>query len=274
MNRSLLSILSLTFYLCSVSAVFPQETPLSTKSKRAGAMFTEAINYYDQKDYQKAMRLLDKATQEDTGFVEAYILKGDILSDQQYIHEAIAQYKKAISIGPDFSPSIYYITANLELMNGLYGDARNDYMKFLSYSDQPKDKQDKANKSIKSCDFGINSMAHPVPFKPVNLGDSVNSPYDDYMNAVTPDEQELFLTRKLPRNHPANKEATESGRKHLTLVHLSIQKKMKEPFVFLLTGNISFLLPVTGLMDMGAVIFTGQEGREMSGLHLKTWVRL
>jgi len=39
-------------------------------------MFTEAINYYDQKDYQKAMRLLDKATQEDTGFVEAYILKG------------------------------------------------------------------------------------------------------------------------------------------------------------------------------------------------------
>jgi outer membrane protein OmpA-like peptidoglycan-associated protein/tetratricopeptide (TPR) repeat protein len=207
--RNLLCGLTLAFFLCSVSATFSQETPLSTKSKRAGAMFTEAINYYDQKDYQKAMRILDKAIQEDTGFVEAYILKGDILSDQQYIHEAIAQYKKAIAIGPDFSPSIYYITANLELMNGLYLDARKDYVKFLSYSDQPKDKQDKATKGIKSSDFGINSMAHPVPFKPVNLGDSINSPDDDYMNAVTADEQELFLTRKLPRTHPADKEATE-----------------------------------------------------------------
>ena len=47
-------------------------------------MFTEAINYYDQKDYQKAIRVLDKATQEDSAFVEAYILKGDILSEQQY----------------------------------------------------------------------------------------------------------------------------------------------------------------------------------------------
>ena len=209
MNSRSLRFLTLVFYFCSISAVYTQNTPLSTKSKRAAAMFTEAINYYDQKDYQKAMRMLDKATQEDSGFVESYILKGDILSDQQYIREAIVQYKKAIAVGPDFSPSVYYITANLELLIGLYPEALKDYEKFLSYSDQPKEKQDKANKGIKSCDFGINSMAHPVPFKPVNLGDSINSPYDDYMNAVTADEQELFLTRKLPRTHPADKEATE-----------------------------------------------------------------
>ncbi|MGA3014920.1 MAG: hypothetical protein ABSD71_12905, partial [Bacteroidales bacterium] len=57
MNSRILSILTLALYLCSVSAAFSQNTPLSTKSKRAAAMFTEAINYYDQKDYQKAMRI-------------------------------------------------------------------------------------------------------------------------------------------------------------------------------------------------------------------------
>jgi outer membrane protein OmpA-like peptidoglycan-associated protein/Tol biopolymer transport system component len=209
MKRKAFSVLILGFFLCLITDAYSQTSPLSTRSKKAAAMFTEAINYYDQKDYQKAMRILDKATQDDTSFVEAYILKGDILSEQRYPREAIRQYKKGIGANPDFSPVLYFIVANVELMTGLYSDARNDYEKFLSYPDQPNDKREKANRNIKSCDFGINSMAHPVPFKPINLGDSVNSPYDDYMNAVTADEQQLFLTRKLPRTHHAVNEASE-----------------------------------------------------------------
>jgi len=97
----------------------------------------------------------------------------------------------------------------VELITGHYVDARNDYEKFLSYSDQPKEKQGKAVRNIKSCDFGINSMAHPVPFKPVNLGDSINSPYDDYMNAITADEQYLYFTRKLSRSKNPEGQHTE-----------------------------------------------------------------
>jgi outer membrane protein OmpA-like peptidoglycan-associated protein/Tol biopolymer transport system component len=172
-------------------------------------MFTEAIGLYDQKEYPKALRILDKAIHEDSSFIEAYVLKGDIMSEQQYPREAILQYRRGIAASPDFSPTLYFIVANVELRIGLYADARKDYEKFLSYPDQSKDKQEKANRNIKSCDFGINSMAHPVPFKPVNLGDSINSPNDDYMNAVTADEQQLYLTRKLPRTHHTGNESTE-----------------------------------------------------------------
>jgi outer membrane protein OmpA-like peptidoglycan-associated protein/tetratricopeptide (TPR) repeat protein len=209
MKPKTLCVLIYILFAGVINNVFSQTAQLSTRSKKAAAMFTEAINYYDQKDYQKAFRILDKATQEDSAFVEAYILKGDIMSDQQKPHEAIVQYKKGINACPDFSPALYFIVANLELLTGLYNDARDDYRKFLSYPDQPKDKLEKANRNIKSCDFGINSMAHPVPFKPVNLGDSVNSPYDDYMNAITADDQELFLTRKLPRSHHSGTASTE-----------------------------------------------------------------
>jgi outer membrane protein OmpA-like peptidoglycan-associated protein len=186
-----------------------QTSPLSTRSKKAASLFTEAIGCYDRKDFPKALRMLDKATEEDTAFVEAFLLKGDILSDQQYPREAIEQYKKGIKANPEFSPAIYFIVANVELLVGRYQDARKDYEKFLSYPDLPKEKKAKANKNLKSCDFGINSMAHPVPFKPVNLGDSINSPYDDYINAVTADEQQMFLTRKLPRSHHVSGESTE-----------------------------------------------------------------
>jgi outer membrane protein OmpA-like peptidoglycan-associated protein len=188
---------------------FTQTSPLSTKSKKAAAMFSDAINYYDQKDFPKALRILDKAIQEDTYFTEAYILKGDILSEEQLPQQAIEQYKKGVAVNPDYSPALYFIIGNLELMTGRYEDARKDYVKYNNYPDEPKEKKEKADRNIRSCDFGINSMAHPVPFKPVNLGDSINSKDDDYMNAITADEQQLFLTRKLPRiKHTAN-ESTE-----------------------------------------------------------------
>jgi outer membrane protein OmpA-like peptidoglycan-associated protein/tetratricopeptide (TPR) repeat protein len=203
-------IFTITFLLLlGLDHVTAQTSPLSTKSKKATSLFTEAIDCFDRKDFPKAMRILDKAAQEDPAFVEAFILKGDILSEQKYPREAIVQYKKGIAANPDFSPTLYFIVANVELLTGLYEDARKDYEKFLNYPDQPKEKQAKANKNIKSCDFGINSMAHPVPFKPKNLGDSINSPYDDYINAITADEQQLFLTRKLPRVHHVSSESTE-----------------------------------------------------------------
>jgi outer membrane protein OmpA-like peptidoglycan-associated protein len=187
------------FLLLGCTCVNAQTASLSTKSKKAQALFTEAINYYNQKDFQKAIKSLDRAIREDTSFVEAYILKGDIYADQQYPKEAILHYKKGISANPDYSPVLYMIVANVELQSGLYEDARKDYLKFLSYPDQPKEKQAKARRNVKSCEFGITSMANPVPFKPVNLGDSINSRYDDYVNAVTADERQLFLTRKLPK---------------------------------------------------------------------------
>ena len=199
----------LILLIAGLGNAIAQTSPLSTKSKKASAMFSQAIDFYDQKAYAKALRILDKAIEEDHAFVEAYILKGDIYSEQQNPQEAILQYKKGIAANSDYSPVLYFILANVELLSGHYEDARTDYLKFLSYSDQPKDKQAKANRNIKSCDFGINSMAHPVPFKPVNLGDSINSQYDDYMNAVTADEQQLFLTRKLPRGHHTMEESTE-----------------------------------------------------------------
>jgi outer membrane protein OmpA-like peptidoglycan-associated protein len=208
--KPVIHIFILMFLLMlGITGVFAQNAALSTKSKKAVIMFNDAIDLYQQKKLQNALKVLDKATEEDPGFVEAYILKGDILSEEQRLREAIVQYKKGIEADPEYSPNLYLVVANVELTTGLYADARHDYEKFLTYSNQPKEKQAKANRNIVSCDFGIHAMANPVPFKPVNLGDSVNSPYDDYVNAITADEQRLYFTRKLPRSKNSEGQYTE-----------------------------------------------------------------
>jgi outer membrane protein OmpA-like peptidoglycan-associated protein len=85
-------------------------------------------------------------------------------------------------------------------MIGRYQDAKNDYEKFMSYPNVPAEKRDRSTNSVHACDFGIDAMAHPVPFHLDNLGDNVNSPLDEYVNAITTDGQRLYFTRKLPRN--------------------------------------------------------------------------
>src|ERR1039457_527998 len=196
-------ILFVFFLLLGMLQVIPvsgQTQALSTRSKKAERYFFDASDAYNARDYARAIKDLIKAVQEDPSFVEAYILKGDIYSDAKRIQDAISSYKQAIAANPEFSPTIYYIVANNELMIGRYQDAKTDYEKFISYPNIAPEKKDRSVVNIGNCDFGLNAMAHPVPFQPVNLGDNVNSPLDEYVNAITSDEQRLYFTRKLPRD--------------------------------------------------------------------------
>jgi outer membrane protein OmpA-like peptidoglycan-associated protein/tetratricopeptide (TPR) repeat protein len=184
-------------FIISLSA---QTQPLSTKSKKAEKLFFSAVDAYNRQDYGNALNELQKAIGVDPGFIEAYILSGDIYSDEKQTGEAISSYKKAIAADPEFSPNLYYIVANIELSAGKYQDARTDYETFLTFQRILPDKKEKALGAIRVCDYGLNSMAHPVPFNPSNLGDSINTPNDEYVNAITSDGQRLYFTRLLPRN--------------------------------------------------------------------------
>jgi outer membrane protein OmpA-like peptidoglycan-associated protein/tetratricopeptide (TPR) repeat protein len=200
MKIAAIIIAFLTLESLQVIPVSGQTQALSTRSKKAERYFVDAGNAYNARDYTRALNDLIKAVHEDPYFVEAYILTGDIYSDAKKIPEAISAYKQAIKANPDFSPIIYYIAANNELMIGRYEDAKTDYQKFMSYPNIAPEKKERSVVNIGNCDFGLNSIAHPVPFHPINLGNNVNSPLDEYVNAITSDEQRLYFTRKLPRN--------------------------------------------------------------------------
>ncbi len=194
------SFLIFSLQIIIILPAFSQTQPLSTRSKKAEHLFLDAGDAYNIRDFTKALKDLNRAIEEDPSFVEAYILKGDIFSDEKRIADAISSYRQATVANPDFSPNIYYIVANNELLIGRYQDAETDYEKFLSYPNISSEKKDRSLTNIRNCDFGLNEMAHPVPFQPVNLGDNVNSALDEYVNAITSDEQRLYFTRKLPRN--------------------------------------------------------------------------
>ena len=52
-------------------------------------------------------------------------------------------------------------------------------------------------KSIENCKFAVEALKNPVPFTPVNLGDSVNTTDDEYWPSITADGQTLMFTRQV-----------------------------------------------------------------------------
>jgi len=193
-------LLSLFIVHCSLFTVFGQGYHLSTQNKKAEKWFYTAVDSYQAKNFDKAIIEVNKAIEQDQAFTEAYILQGDIYADDRQYGKAVGSYQSAIKTNKPYSPNLYYILANIQLNLGRYVDSRSNFQRFLEVEGLPETKRQQTEMKIKSCDFAIRCVADPVPYEPVNMGDSINTRYDEYINAITADEERLYFTRKDPRS--------------------------------------------------------------------------
>jgi outer membrane protein OmpA-like peptidoglycan-associated protein/tetratricopeptide (TPR) repeat protein len=190
----------LIFLLFNSSCKSQDNYKYTTKSKKAIAAYEEATKKYDNYNDEGALEELDNALKADDNFIEAYMLKGDIYGNKKKYNQSIANYKKAIQIDSFFFSNNYLTVALMEMMSGKYQDAKSDLEVYNKLKNVNIINKKRAEYMLKSCNFGIDAMNHPVPFNPVNLGDSINSNLSEYLPSLTADEQTLVITRRIPRD--------------------------------------------------------------------------
>jgi len=173
---------------------FGQNESYYTKSKRAIRSYEMAGKVYHEGDLENAANYAREAVNIDSKFIEGYLLLGDILSDDGKINEAIDAYQHAISIKAYYYYPVYYFIAKLELKTGKYDQALQHCRTYLTYPGISQAEMATVDNIMTTCDFAMKAMQHPVQFNLVNLGDSVNGKYDEYVNAITVDGQKLYLT--------------------------------------------------------------------------------
>jgi outer membrane protein OmpA-like peptidoglycan-associated protein/tetratricopeptide (TPR) repeat protein len=195
-NHILLFILLSLMYSCKA-----QSYKYSTKSEKAIKAYEKATKYYDTYDNENALKYLEDALKIDDEFIEAYMLTADIYSDEGEYETAVENYKKAIEIDSTFFPNNFLNAGINEYMCGKYKDAKKDMNSFNNCKNANAVNKKRAEYLIKLCDFGINAVENPVPFKPVNMGDSINTALSEYLPSLTADEQTLVITRKIPREN-------------------------------------------------------------------------
>ncbi len=193
--RGIIAALALVFLLPALSAA-QKGYEFRTKSKEAVKRFKRALYYYENRDNLKALEELDAAVKIDSNFVEAQMLLGDVSADMGEHHNAVSHYRAAIRVDPEYFPQNFFNLAKSEMQVNEYDSALVHIESFLLFKSRSQAMREKAEKMRSICRFAAYAVKHPVPYDPESLGDSINSPDDEYLPAFTADDQTLVYTRR------------------------------------------------------------------------------
>jgi len=195
-----LSVLMLSVLIfCSMPDVRAQNR------RKAERLFSDAKFALQSGEDSKVIDILNKCLQADSTYADGWGLLGDISTDQQDFETAVSSYKKAVSINPAYT-TLFLALAQTELKTGRYSDAKSDAEKFMSVTLSqnrinlnaiPKQSQViSARLIIQKAETAIGIMAHPLPVELHNLGSTINTVAEEYINSITADESTLIFTRK------------------------------------------------------------------------------
>lgn len=168
-------------------------------NKKAIAQYEKTIKYWLQGKTVQAIKGFEKTLEIAPDFIEANFMLGDIYIDTKDMEKAKKYYLNGVLTDSSYYTKGWYWLANIEMNDGNYDMAKQYFSIFLTLDKDNKDLQPLANKGIKEAEFREYAIANPIPFTPQNMGKMINTPYDEYLPALTADEQTLVITRKEPR---------------------------------------------------------------------------
>ena len=170
-----------------------------TDNKKANAQYDKAITYWLQGKTAQAIKAFEKTLEIEPRFIEANFMLGDIYADTKNMIKAKQCYLNGVLTDSSYYTKGWYWLANIEMNDTNYRLAKEYYSIFLRLDTENIDLQPLAQKGIKEADFRQYAIANPVPFSPTNMGTMINTMFDEYLPALTADEQTIIITRKEPR---------------------------------------------------------------------------
>lgn len=152
------------------------------------------------KNFKKVETYLNKAKKIDSTCYDIYVIQGDMLNFSLRSAEAADSYNKALHFAQNPKPLLYFITAEEEMKCMRYESAQNHYNIYLDKTLPNCPLMKETYKALADCKFAIKAMKHPVKFDLINMGENINSDYDEYLPAVVADESEIIFTVMRPRD--------------------------------------------------------------------------
>lgn len=185
----------LAFVMVICTAVNAQ---YSTTNKKAIATFEEALGKYASQSYTEAISLCDKCIKTDANFYEPYLLKAEIAAAKLEYKEEITYLKSALQLQPKDATILSGLgDAYFELSD--YNEAINYYNQALKTERISEKLQKHAQQNIETANFRIYALSHPLDINPKNLGQNVNTEYNEYFPALSADGNTLVYTIELPQ---------------------------------------------------------------------------
>ncbi len=199
--NNILALLLLTLFQYQA---FGQKKYSSTNAQ-AIRLYESGLEYYDKSLNEKAKIELEKAIKKDSLFIEPYLILADLAIESRKYDEAILNYRKVIKINPTFYPTAYYTLAAIEFKTGKYADALSHYERYKTIPGTKAELLSLSDFRMACCKFALEAINAPVEFDPKNLGNGVNSTYDEYFPSITVDDETMIFTRNRPETQGSNR---------------------------------------------------------------------
>lgn len=195
--RIRIQILTLMLLLINQCTVTGQS--LHTRSNRALKFYDQGKRDYELLYFDRAENSLKAAVGEDSGFLEAHLLLGQLYSDTGDWEKAVRHYRAAKEIDPQFFPPALYSLGRAEFRTGRYTEATTNLELYLKQPGASARLKSEAEKMLASCRFALSFPESLFEAEPISAGDSVNTTLDEYWPSVTGDGLQLIFTREVKR---------------------------------------------------------------------------
>ncbi len=171
----------------------------SSKSKKAISSFESAQRDYASGQISEALKYLDVAIKKDKQFIEAYLLKADIYFNRKMYKQELEMLENAIAID-----SVYFVPALFNIGVAKYNLGQYDEVVYWmdKYKRNNKSKRSKLNPDhwIAKAQFAKEAVVNPIIIDPVNIGEAINSNFDEYWPSLSADGSTMIFTVLVPKN--------------------------------------------------------------------------
>jgi OmpA-OmpF porin, OOP family len=171
---------------------------LSTRSRKAIELYTEADNYRVRGQFTYAVNLLQQAIEKDREFVEAYYRLGITYMSMKKFPEAINAFEKGLSLTSDIKKQkvFWFDLGDAYFTIGEYDKAEKLISDFLNAETTNKPRIERAQRLKKNIDFAKEDKKNTAAYRQKPLSDTVNKFVMQYFPVLTADQQNLIFTRR------------------------------------------------------------------------------
>ncbi len=183
---------------------------LSTQSKKAQVQYKKALSLYKSHKYELAKDPLRHALKKDNEFVEAHLLLSEVYFEQKRYENQIEHLERVVELDSTFFIFSYYSLGVANFSIKEFDKSGFWFKKYYTKTKNSKSKK-KVEEWIKRAHFAKTAFEKPVTMEAKNLGEMVNSKFNEYWPSITADEQTLVYTVMVTRDSVISKKPYENA---------------------------------------------------------------
>jgi hypothetical protein len=158
------------------------------KQKLFAEEYTSALNAYREVENNNP----------DDASVKYYV--GLCYFNLKQIDNARATLEKAVQLKKNFKPEIHLLLGKIYQIDENFDKAAEQLNSFIAAAPGDKDQIADANLHLSQVTHAKNFMQHPLDVTVSNLGDNINSKFDDKNPCITADGSKLVFTTRRPES--------------------------------------------------------------------------